>query len=86
MPEEWEVELHREINDAIYALPPHIVAAIRRTFWSFREDPFPPHSRWVGGFTDVYEVQEGLHRIVYQVDKERKRVRIVRIQMADQPR
>ena len=79
MPEEWEVQIHRKVNDVVYALPPSLVATLRQAIRNLQTDPYPQGSRRVGSLYDLYELFVGLHRIVYQVNEEQNLVRVVRI-------
>ena len=45
MPEQWQVHIHRKVNDVIHALPPKVALAIRDTIIQLQQNPYPlePH-------------------------------------------
>ena len=79
MPEVWEVQIHRKVNDVVYTLPPSLVTALRQVIWNLQIDPYPLGSRRVGSSYDLFELFVRLYRIVYQVNEEQNLVRVVRI-------
>ena len=84
MPEQWQVHIHRKVNDVIHALPPKVALAIRDTIIQLQQNPYPLEHRLVGSFDDVYEVFISSYRIAYQVQEEQKRVKIARVHLANE--
>ena len=82
MPERWQVQIHRKVNDVVDALPREIVTSIRKVIRQLEQNPYPAGRRLVGSFSDVFEIFVEQYRIVYEVKEDKKLVRVVRINMA----
>lgn len=82
MPERWQVQIHRKVNDVVYALPGEIVTNIRQAIRQLEQNPYQAESRLVSSFHDVFEIFVERCRIVYEVKEDKKLVRVVRIDMA----
>ena len=81
MRDQWEVRIHRKVNDVMYALPSELVVAIRTAIAQLQQNPYPAESRLVGSFDDVFELFVKSHRIVYQVQEVEKRVKVARVHL-----
>lgn len=81
MPDQWEVRIHRKVNDVVYALPSELATAIRATIAKLQHNPYPAECRLVGSFDDVFELFVKSHRIVYQVQEAEKRVKVARVHL-----
>ncbi|MFN8495707.1 MAG: type II toxin-antitoxin system RelE/ParE family toxin [Caldilineaceae bacterium] len=81
MPELWQVQIHRKVNDVVYALPPQIAASIHAVMRQLQQNPDLADSRLVGSLSDVFEVFVSQYRLVYQVEEDKKLVKVVRVHL-----
>lgn len=81
MLERWQVQIHRKVNEAVYALPREIVSSIQKAIRQLEQNPYPEESRFVGSFRDVFEIVVARYRLVYEVKEDKKLVRLVRINL-----
>ena len=76
----YRVELHREAIEALAALPGKIRRQVARKIEALGAEPTPPGSMALKGrHAGLHRVRSGDYRILYQVEKRRLVVLVVKI-------
>ena len=74
----WTVRYHRDLEKEIRRLPKPHIRRILEALESLSDDPHPPGSKKSQGY-DLWRVQVGVYRIIYQIDDENQIVNTFRI-------
>ncbi len=77
----WEIDIHHAVTQVIYPLPARLALAIRDTIAGLRRNPRPLNCRVIEGVDDTYEITVGFFRIVYQIQEERKRIKVAMVNL-----
>lgn len=79
--EDWDIDIHHAVTQVIYPLPARLALAIRDTIAGLGRNPRPPNYRPVAGLENTYEVIVGFFRVVYQIQEEKKRIKVAMINL-----
>ena len=79
--EHWHIDIHHAVTQVLYPLPARLALAIRDTIGSLRSNPRPTNYRAIEGLAATYEVTVGFFRVVYQIQKEQKRIKIAMVNL-----
>jgi mRNA interferase RelE/StbE len=74
----WAVNYHRDLEKEIRRLPKPHIRRILEAIESLSNDPHPSGSKKIQGH-DLWRVQVGVYRIIYQIDDENQIVNTYRI-------
>jgi mRNA-degrading endonuclease RelE of RelBE toxin-antitoxin system len=77
----WDIDIHHAVTQVIYPLPARLALALRDTIAGLRRNPRPPHHRPVEGLDNAYEVVVGFFRVVYQIQEEKKRIKVAMVNL-----
>jgi mRNA interferase RelE/StbE len=73
------VEISRTAERQLRALPAEDRARVVETLTALADDPRPRGARKLSGYTDVYRVRVGVHRVLYSVEGTRLVVIMLKI-------
>jgi mRNA-degrading endonuclease RelE of RelBE toxin-antitoxin system len=79
--EDWNIDIHHAATQVIYPLPARLALALRDTIVGLRRNPRPPQYRPVEGLDDTYEVIVGFFRVVYQIQEEKRRIKVAMVNL-----
>lgn len=74
----WTVNYHRDLEKEFRRLPKQQIRRILEAIENLASDPHPPVSKKIQGY-DLWRVQVGVYRIIYQIDDENQIVNTFRI-------
>lgn len=77
----WDIDIHHAVTQVIYPLPVRLALVIRDTIARLRRNPHSFQSRPVEGLADTYEVIVGFFRVVYQIQEEKKRIKVAMVNL-----
>ena len=75
----YEVEVSRTAEKQLRKLARDDQERVVRRMLLLAEDPFPPGTRKLTGYDDVYRVRVGRYRIIYSVSRQRLVIVILKI-------
>ena len=75
----FEVLLERKAEQDLKKLPDNIYSRIIKTLHKLSQNPLPNGSRKITGSVNDWRVRVGDYRIVYEVLRKEKEVRVMRI-------
>lgn len=79
--EDWKIDIHHAVAQVIYPLPARLALALKDTIAGLRQNPHIPQHRPVEGLDDTYEVTVGFFRVVYQIQEEKKRIKVAMVNL-----
>lgn len=83
MPEEqWAIHIHRTVVKVVYPLPKRWAVAILSAISALSENPVPSGARQIEDLDNTYELIVEGYRLVYQVQEEKKRIKIAMINLS----
>lgn len=66
-----------EIIGFLEKIQPKIAAQISKKIFSLAKDPFPNDYKLLKGYSNIYRVDSGEYRIVYEFDKDNDLINII---------
>lgn len=74
----WTVNYHRDLEKEVRRLPKQYIKRILETVEGLAKDPKPRGSKKIEGH-DLWRVQVGIYRILYEIDDQKRIVSTYRI-------
>ncbi len=78
---DWELRIHHSVCKVVYPLPKQWALGIRNAIAGLRQNPYRSDSRKIQDLENTYEVLLDNYRIVYQVDEEKRQIKIAMINL-----
>lgn len=76
----YQIEISASAQRDVTRLPGHIRQEARRRIRELAQDPRPPKSKELQGYSNLYRTWlDGKWRIIYRIDDEARMIRIVRV-------
>lgn len=82
MPDEkagWRIKMKRQPAKMLRRLPKPLLTRIRDAVWDLAHDPYPPGSRKLVGYKNLYRIRVGDWRVVYTIRDAELVILIVRV-------
>lgn len=77
--ESWTLSVHQSVEALLHALPQDSVQRIYSAIAELTEDPYLSGRQPVPGVRNTFEIQVDAFRIIYQIEKEEKRVKVATV-------
>jgi mRNA interferase RelE/StbE len=75
----YSVEISRTAEKQLRRLPAGPRARVARAMLALGDDPYPPGSRKLVGYDDVFRIRVGVYRIIYSVSGRRLVIVILKV-------
>jgi mRNA interferase RelE/StbE len=75
----YSLEISRTAEKQLRKLPAEPRARVARAMLALGDDPYPPGSRKLMGYDDVFRIRTGVYRIIYSVSGRRLVIVILKI-------
>lgn len=78
-PERWAIAYHKDLEKEIRRLPRPTIRRILEAIESLAINPWPPGCRKMEGHQQLWRIQIGVYRIIYQIDEDKRLITSYRI-------
>jgi mRNA interferase RelE/StbE len=75
----YSLEIARTAEQQLRKLPTEDRRRVARSMLALGEEPYPPGSRKLTGYDDVFRIRVGVYRIIYSVSGQKLMIIILKI-------
>lgn len=75
----WQIEFDRPAKKALKRMPANLRRRILAATYRLAEDPFPPGSKKLVGYENLYRIRVGDWRVLYSIEHGRLLILVVDI-------